>query len=124
VRAAEHGADAIVVSSHGGRNLDSAVSPIHALPRIVDAVGHRLDVLADSGVRRGSDVLKLLALGAKAVLVGRSPLFGTAWAGEEGARHVIDLLRGEMDTGLAFLGCPSLSALGRDFVNIRNEPRG
>jgi L-lactate dehydrogenase (cytochrome) len=124
VRAAEHGADAIVVSSHGGRNLDSAVSPIQALPRIVDAVGHRLEVFADSGVRRGSDVLKLLALGAKAVLMGRAPLFGTAWAGEAGARHVIDLLRNEMDTGLAFLGCPSVAGLGRDFIDTGEEPRG
>lgn len=117
LRAIEAGVDAIVVSSHGARNLDSAVPPIRALPAITEAVRGRIAVLADSGVRRGSDVLKLLALGADAVLVGRAPLYGTAVAGEAGAAHVLDLLRQEMEAALGFLGCPSVNGLDAGFVS-------
>ncbi|HWK46317.1 MAG TPA: alpha-hydroxy acid oxidase [Stellaceae bacterium] len=120
IRAAECGADAIVVSNHGGRNLDGAVSPVEVLPEIVQAVGHRLTVLADGGVRRGSDVVKLMALGAQAVLVGRSVLFGTAVAGQAGATHVLNLLRDEISRTLALLGCPSLDRIGEGYV----RPRG
>ena len=94
--AAEHGADAIVVSNHGGRNLDFAVTAARALPCIVDAVGTRLTVLADGGVRRGSDAVKLLALGAKGVLVGRSALYGVAVGGRAGAEHVLEILNDEI----------------------------
>jgi len=117
VRARDHGADAIVVTSHGARNLDGAVAPIDALPAIAEAVGQTMEIIADSGVRRGSDVLKLLALGARAVMVGRSVLYGTAADGQAGARQVLDLLGKEIETHLAFLGCPSLAGLNAGFVN-------
>lgn len=115
-RAADCGADAIVVSSHGARNLDAAVPPVEVLPAIADAVGERLTVLADGGVRRGSDVVKLLALGARAVLIGRSTLYGTAVAGEAGAARVIEILRDEIDRTMAFTGCTRIEDIGRDLV--------
>ncbi len=115
-QAVASGVDGIVVSSHGGRNLDSAVSPADVLPQIAEAVGHRLTVFADSGVRRGSDVVKLLALGAKAVLLGRSMLYGTAVAGTAGASGVLDILREEMCQSLAFLGQSSISHLPPDLI--------
>ncbi|WP_189051563.1 alpha-hydroxy acid oxidase [Aliidongia dinghuensis] len=120
-RARNHGADAIVVTSHGARNLDSAVAPIDALPAIAETVGGSLEIIADSGVRRGSDVLKLLALGARAAMVGRSVLYGTAAGGEAGARQVLDLLRNELDTHLALLGCPSLAGLNAGLVNRKHH---
>lgn len=116
-RAVEAGVDGIVVSSHGARNLDAAVPPIRTLPAIVEAVNGRAAILADSGVRRGADVLKLLALGADAVLVGRAPLFGIAAGGEAGALHVLDLLRQEMLATLGLLGCPDLAELDASFVS-------
>lgn len=120
-RAQACGADAIVVSSHGARNLDAAPAPIRVLPDIADAVGARLEVLADSGVRRGSDVVKLMAMGARAVLVGRSVLFGTAVAGEAGARHALTILHDEIDRTLALLGCPDVRSLGRDAVRLQGD---
>lgn len=116
-RAADCGADAIVVSSHGARNLDAAVPPVEVLPAIADAVGERLTVLADGGVRRGSDVVKLLALGARAVLIGRSTLYGTAVAGEAGAARVIEILRDEIDRTMAFTGSTRIEDIGRDLVH-------
>lgn len=111
--AAEHGADAIVVSNHGGRNLDFAVTAASALPRVVDAVGSRLTVLADGGVRRGSDVVKLLALGAKGVMVGRAPLYGVAVGGRAGAEHVLEILNDETLRTMAYLGKTRVAALSR-----------
>ena len=116
-RAADAGVDAIVVSSHGARNLDGAVPPLLALPAIAEVVRGRLAVLADGGVRRGGDVLKLLASGADAVLVGRGPLYGTAAAGEAGATRVLDILAAEMRTSLGLLGCASLADLDASFLN-------
>jgi isopentenyl diphosphate isomerase/L-lactate dehydrogenase-like FMN-dependent dehydrogenase len=113
LRAAEHGVDGIVVSSHGGRNLDSAVAPIEVLQRIADAVGDRMTILADSGVQRGSDVFKLLAAGARAVMIGRAFLYGTAAGGKTGAAHAIHLLGKELDTTMALSGSPSLDAIGK-----------
>lgn len=121
-KAADAGVDAIVVTSHGARNLDGAVAPIHVLPAIADAVGQRIEIIADSGVRRGSDILKLLALGADAVMIGRAALYGTAAAGEAGATHVLDLLRSEMLAALGFLGCASLRELDPSFVNPPSWP--
>lgn len=121
VRAVEAGADGIVVSSHGARNLDSAVPPVRVLPAIAEAVRGRATVLADSGVRRGTDVLKLMALGADAVLVGRAPLYGIAVAGEAGASHVLDLLRREMLATLGLLGCTRLDALDSSFVSYERS---
>ncbi|KAA0677951.1 alpha-hydroxy acid oxidase [Roseomonas genomospecies 6] len=110
-RAAEAGVDAIVVSNHGGRNLDSAPSPLAVLPRIADAVGDRLTLLADSGVRRGSDAAKLLAAGAEAVLLGRAPLFGLASDGQQGAERALAILGDELDRTMALLGCRTVADL-------------
>ncbi|UXS03830.1 alpha-hydroxy acid oxidase [Agrobacterium tumefaciens] len=103
-KAREMEADAIVVSSHGARNLDVAPPPATILPRIVEAVGQDMEVLADSGVMRGSDVLKYIGLGAKAVMVGRLPLWGLAADGEAGADRLLSILRDEMDLTLCMLG--------------------
>lgn len=116
LKAASHGVDAIVVSNHGGRDLDSAVAPAEALPEIAERVADRLVVMADSGVRRGSDVVKLLALGAKAVLVGRAFLYGIAAGGEAGASAAIDMLRDEIDRTMALLGCRSVKDIGPHLI--------
>jgi isopentenyl diphosphate isomerase/L-lactate dehydrogenase-like FMN-dependent dehydrogenase len=121
VMAAECGADGIVVSNHGGICCDSAVAPIDALSPVVAAVGARLTVLVDSGFRRGSDVVKALALGAKAVLIGRATLYGTAAAGEAGAARALEILRTEIDRMLAVLGCRSIHDLRRDHVILPSE---
>ncbi|MBP2301763.1 alpha-hydroxy acid oxidase [Azospirillum picis] len=110
-QAAEAGVDAVVVSNHGGRNLDSAPSPLAVLPRIADEVGDRLTVLADSGVRRGSDAAKLLAAGASAVLLGRAPLFGLAADGQRGAERAFAILADELDRTMSLLGCRSVADL-------------
>jgi isopentenyl diphosphate isomerase/L-lactate dehydrogenase-like FMN-dependent dehydrogenase len=115
-RAAEHGAAGVVVSNHGGRQLDTVLSGADALPAVVDEVGEEIDVLVDGGIRRGTDVLKALALGARAVLVGRPVVWGLAVGGEEGARTVLDLLRAELDVALALAGVPRAAALERSSV--------
>jgi isopentenyl diphosphate isomerase/L-lactate dehydrogenase-like FMN-dependent dehydrogenase len=104
---AEHGAAAIVVSNHGGRQLDGVPPTLDVLPEVVEAVGERVEVLLDGGIRRGIDVLKALALGARATLSGRSVLWGLAAGGEEGATRVLDLLQREVELGLQLLGCPT-----------------
>ncbi len=114
LKAAECGADAVVVSNHGGRNLDSTQAPIDALPQVVDAVANRLTVLMDSGVRRGSDVVKALALGAQAVMIGRPTLYGTAAGGEAGAARAIDIFREEIDRSMAHLGCSCISNIDHE----------
>jgi (S)-mandelate dehydrogenase len=110
--AVEHGCDGIVVSNHGGRQLDSAPATIEVLPQIVQAVGGRLKVLFDSGVRRGSDIAKALALGADFVLIGRATLYGMAAGGRLGIDRAIDILRDELERTLAQIGCASPAALG------------
>jgi 4-hydroxymandelate oxidase len=105
--ACAHGAEAIVVSNHGGRQLDGVAASLDALPEVVEAVDGRAEVLLDGGIRRGSDVLKALALGARATLVGRASLYGLAARGEAGVHHVLELLREEVALGLALLGCAS-----------------
>jgi (S)-mandelate dehydrogenase len=111
-RAVDLGAQAIVVSSHGGRNLDGALSPMEALPEIAERVGHRTCVFVDGGIKRGSDIAKALALGAHAVMVGRATLFGAAVAGQAGVEHVLGLLQRELLYTMAMLGCPDLASLG------------
>jgi len=113
LRAVEVGVDAVVVSNHGGRQLDGAVPSISALPEIRAAVGRRCEVLLDSGVRSGSDVLRALAGGASAVLVGRPALWGLAVGGEEGAAQVLALLRTELDDAMVLTGCADVAAAGR-----------
>lgn len=119
-RAADEGVDAVVVSNHGGRQLDHLPATIDVLPAIVDAVGDRIEVLLDSGVRRGTDILTALALGARAVLVGPAHLYGLAAAGEAGVRHAIDILSEELRTAMALSGVTDLSNLDRHLVRRRN----
>jgi 4-hydroxymandelate oxidase len=114
--ACEHGADGIVVSNHGGRQLDGVPATIDVLSEVVDAVAGRMPVLVDGGIRRGTDVVKALALGATAVLVGRAPLWGLAVAGGDGVRHVLELLRAEVQLALQLLGCRSPAELTPDHV--------
>ncbi len=121
LRAAECGADGVIVSNHGGRAVDSTMAPIEVLPHVVDAAGHRLTVLVDSGFRRGADVVKGLALGAKAVLIGRATLYGTTIGGEAGAARAIEIYRDEIDRMLALIGCADVSVLGRDFLVLPGE---
>jgi 4-hydroxymandelate oxidase len=112
-RAAQHGAKAVVVSNHGGRQLDTAPATCDALPYVVDAVGDLCEVYVDGGIRRGSDVLKAIALGARAVLVGRPILWGLSVGGEEGAINVLEILRRELDEGMLLCGCAKLGDMGR-----------
>jgi len=118
--AADCGADGVIVSNHGGRNLDSSMAPLDMLPEVVDAVGKRLTVLVDGGVRRGSDIVKALALGANAVLIGRATLYGTAAAGEAGAARAIAILREETDRVMALIGCRSVAELGPEYLRFVN----
>ena len=116
VQAVEHGARALIVSNHGGRQLDGAVASLDALPAVVDAVAGRAEVLVDGGVRRGTDVVKALALGARAVLVGRPVLWGLAVSGEAGVRHVLDLLRAELALDLMLCGLASPEDVDRSLL--------
>lgn len=117
LQAAKMGVDGIVVSNHGGRNLDSAVAPIEVLANIVDAVGEQITVIADSGVRRGGDVLKLLAIGARAVMLGRMPLYGTAVGGMSGASQAIRILRRELDIAMKLSGCRDFHQMDRSLLD-------
>jgi 4-hydroxymandelate oxidase len=119
VRAVEAGADGVVVSNHGGRQLDTAPATIRALPAVADAVGDRCVVLMDGGIRRGTDVVKAMALGAKAVMVGRPVLWGLAVGGRSGVRQVLELLRSELDNTLALCGCTRAENIPRDLVRQR-----
>ncbi|HEV8676847.1 MAG TPA: alpha-hydroxy acid oxidase [Methylomirabilota bacterium] len=122
-RAADLGADGVIVSNHGGRQLDGAIASLDALVPIVDAIGRRVVVIVDGGVRRGAEVVKALALGARAVLLGRAPLYGLAVAGEPGVARALAILREEMERAMFLLGCPSVAALSRASVRERG-PRG
>ena len=114
--AVEHGCEGIVVSNHGGRQLDGVPASLDVLPEVVEAVAGRCEVLVDGGVRRGTDVAKALALGARAVLVGRPVLWGLAHEGQAGAERVLELLRSELELALALLGCPSPADVTRAHV--------
>jgi isopentenyl diphosphate isomerase/L-lactate dehydrogenase-like FMN-dependent dehydrogenase len=114
--AVEHGIEGIAVSNHGGRQLDHAQSTIGALPAIAEAVDGRAEIYLDSGVRRGTDIIKALALGARAVLVGRPLVYGLGAAGEAGVSRAFDLLRGELATAMALAGYPKVSEIGPDAV--------
>ncbi|MBD1942600.1 alpha-hydroxy-acid oxidizing protein, partial [Coleofasciculus sp. FACHB-712] len=116
LRAVEHGAKAVIVSNHGGRQLDGAIATIDALSEVVASVGDTAEVLVDGGIRRGTDVLKALALGAKAVLLGRPVLWGLAVGGEAGVRHVLELLRDELDLAIALSGCAKLQDIDSSLV--------
>lgn len=121
-RAAEYGADAVIVSNHGGRQLDGASSSIAALPAVVEAVGERIEVLIDGGIRRGGDVVKALALGARACLIGRAFLYGLAADGEAGVGRTLEILKGEIDSVQALIGCPDLGEIDRSFLAEAQQP--
>ncbi|MBV8998126.1 MAG: alpha-hydroxy-acid oxidizing protein, partial [Solirubrobacterales bacterium] len=110
-RAVSIGCDGVVVSNHGGRQLDHALASLEALPAIVDAVGPRAEVLFDGGVRRGTDVVKALALGARAVLIGRPQIYGLIVAGEQGVSDVLEILRSELDRALVLMGVQDVREL-------------
>ncbi len=116
--AVEHGVDGIVVSNHGGRQLDGAISTCEALPEVVDAAAGRAEVLVDGGIRRGTDVMKALAMGARAVLIGRPYLWALAVNGEAGVRHLLDLLRQELDISMALAGRPTIASLDRRLLGM------
>lgn len=116
--AARYGADGIFVSNHGGRQLDGAPSPIEVLPQIVEATGKRMAIMVDSGFRRGTDIVKALALGADMVFCGRAPLYGATAGGEEGVLRALDLLKSEVDRVMALIGCPSVDGLGPQYLRI------
>ena len=116
--AAQHGADAILISNHGGRQLDGAPSPIDVLPQIAAAVGDRMALFVDGGVRRGADVVKALALGADMAFIGRAALYGVAAYGEAGVRRALQILRSEVDRVLALIGCASVTELEPRHVRL------
>ncbi|MBY4593970.1 alpha-hydroxy acid oxidase [Ottowia caeni] len=116
LRAVDIGADGVIVSTHGGRILDSAIPSIRALPGVVDAVGNRVPVLVDSGIRRGSDIVKALALGASAVLAGRGPLYGVAVEGQPGAARVLEMLHQETLRVMGLVGKSTVQELTRDIL--------
>jgi L-lactate dehydrogenase (cytochrome) len=120
-RAIEAGADAVVVSNHGGRQLDGVAPTLKVLPEVIEAVEGRVEVLMDGGIRRGSDVVKALAMGARAVLVGRAYAYGLAAAGEAGVQRAIEILRSDVIRTLKLLGCPSVAALDRSYVAVPPE---
>lgn len=121
VRAVEHGAAGIVVSNHGGRQLDASPATLDALPEVAEAVAGRAEILVDGGFRRGGDVLKALALGARAVLVGRPVLWGLAVGGEAGVQGVLEMLRAELDLAMALCGCPTVADVTPDLIG-RTDP--
>jgi 4-hydroxymandelate oxidase len=115
-RAVDHGAAAIIVSNHGGRQLDGALPTSEALPEVVQAVEGKAEVLVDGGIRRGSDILKALAMGARAVLVGRPYLWALAVSGQGGVEHMFDILRDELDLDMALAGRPTIASIDRTLV--------
>lgn len=117
LRAVEHGARALVVSNHGGRQLDDSIATADALGDVVDAVGARAEVLVDGGIRRGGDVLKALALGARAVLLGRPILWALAWNGAEGVAHALQIVATELDHAMALAGCPTVDDVTADLLS-------
>jgi (S)-mandelate dehydrogenase len=110
--AARIGADAVALSNHGGRQLDWTVSPLDILPAVREAVGNRIAIFVDGGIRRGTDVIKTLALGADAVMVGRATLYGVAAAGRAGVKRALDILRDEIDRDLGLIGISSIEQAG------------
>lgn len=119
--AVDAGADAIVVSNHGGRQLDGTPATIDILPSVVAAVGDRTEVLMDGGIRRGVDVIRALALGARAVMIGRPYWWGLAAGGQAGVTAVLEALRGELDNAMALLGTPTIASIGPEVLSPRER---
>ena len=123
-RAAQVGVDGVVVSNHGGRQLDSVPSTVRALPAVVDAVGDEVEVLADGGLRTGLDVVKMVALGARAVLIGRAWAWAVAARGEAGVRHVLEVMEADIDTALGLTGQNSIAGVDRSALYGRHSFAG
>jgi isopentenyl diphosphate isomerase/L-lactate dehydrogenase-like FMN-dependent dehydrogenase len=117
-RALDAGAAGIVVSNHGGRQLDCVSASLRALPEVVSAVSGRAEIMMDGGIRRGSDIVKALCLGARAVLIGRAYAYGLAAAGEVGVRRALEILRADLERTLKLLGCPSVAQLDKSYVHV------
>ena len=122
-RAIDHGVNGIVVSNHGGRQLDGASAALRALPEVVAAVAGQAEVLMDGGIRRGSDIVKAICLGARAVLVGRAYVYGLAAAGQAGVTRALEILRSDVERTLKLLGCPSIAALDGSYVDVPSGSR-
>jgi L-lactate dehydrogenase (cytochrome) len=120
--AADSGADALIVSNHGGRQLDGAPSTIAALPAIADAVGHRIEVWLDSGIRSGQDVLKATALGAKGTMIGRAFLYGLGAMGEAGVTRCLEIIQNELEITMAFCGHVSVDTVDRGILLAGTTP--
>jgi isopentenyl diphosphate isomerase/L-lactate dehydrogenase-like FMN-dependent dehydrogenase len=120
-RSLDHGAAAVVVSNHGGRQLDGVPATLEVLPEVVETVKDQAEVLMDSGIRRGSDIVKAICLGARAVLCGRAYAYGLAAAGEVGVARSLNLLQADLERCLKLLGCPSVNALDRSYVNLASR---
>ena len=120
-RAVDEGAAAVIVSNHGGRQLDGAPATLRALPEVVAAVNGQAEVLMDGGIRRGSDIVKAICLGACAVLIGRAYAYGLAAAGHAGVTRALEILRTDVERTLLLIGCPSISALNASYLNIPKE---
>jgi isopentenyl diphosphate isomerase/L-lactate dehydrogenase-like FMN-dependent dehydrogenase len=116
--AMDEGAVAVSVSNHGGRQLDGVQASLRALPEVVQAVNGRIEVLMDGGIRRGTDIIKALCLGARAVLCGRAYAYGLAAAGEAGVDRAIEILRADLERTLRLLGCASVAELDRSYINV------
>jgi L-lactate dehydrogenase (cytochrome) len=114
----DEGAAAVIVSNHGGRQLDGVSSTLRSLPEVVAAVGGRAEILMDGGIRRGSDIVKAICLGARAVLVGRAYAYGLAAAGQTGVARALEILRDDIERTLRLLGCPSTSRLDASYVDV------
>ncbi|MGA8103789.1 MAG: alpha-hydroxy acid oxidase, partial [Candidatus Acidiferrales bacterium] len=117
-RAVDAGAAAVVVSNHGGRQLDGVSATLRALPEVVAAVNNQVEVLMDGGVRRGGDIVKAICMGARAVLIGRAYAYGLAAAGQAGVARALEILRADVERTLKLLGCPSISALDGSYVDV------
>jgi L-lactate dehydrogenase (cytochrome) len=120
-RAVDAGADALVVSNHGGRQLDGVAPSLRVLPEVVAAVNGQIEILVDGGIRRGSDIVKAICLGARAVLVGRAYAYGLAAAGEAGVGRAIEILRSDLVRTLKLLGCESVARLDRSYVDVPKD---
>ncbi|HEX6467019.1 MAG TPA: alpha-hydroxy acid oxidase [Terriglobales bacterium] len=121
LRAVDEGASAIIVSNHGGRQLDGVSATIRALPDVLSAVGGRAEILMDGGIRRGSDIVKAIAMGAKAVLIGRAYAYGLAAAGQDGVGRVLEILRGDVERTLRLLGCRSVAELETSYIQYPRD---
>jgi isopentenyl diphosphate isomerase/L-lactate dehydrogenase-like FMN-dependent dehydrogenase len=120
-RSVDVGADAVIVSNHGGRQLDTVDPTLRALVKVVEAVGDQVEVYMDGGVRRGADIAKVVALGAKAAMIGRPWVYGLGAAGEAGVRQVLEVLRSDLARTLRLMGCPSVADLDRSWVTVPEQ---